>query len=417
MLADKGAAKIVEDAITQQLIVYLVDRKFGVQDDYPRYRFEDISRMRGVELAEMLSSLKSSGIIRYDRKLEEFARSINDLPEIDEATREEPQQFGEFGPVGNEPTPSNVKDQVNGLTRAKAPTTGPSLEEAQTAVEPFWREPLPHERFVEWEAMKGGIVLSPMRAWTIVEPVRQKMARITAKRVAAMSDAEIRKGRVAIPLQGKLTEWIEPSFVDSYASGYKSVLSEMKRQRSQPNFRIAATAKQDDIEQEIEDEMEEFERSLSKERRGRIGVIASVFVVGMLKAMESEALREGAVVRQKQLGFDEEAQALRIERSILDLSENVIKSKLSAAMTTAFQVGREEAAEQLGDRIETAFYSAMMDDGTESCADAGGTCMALDGQEHRVGDPEFATPNPNCAGGWNCRCVNIYVFREERKAA
>ena len=53
----------------------------------------------------------------------------------------------------------------------------------------------------------------------------------------------------------------------------------------------------------------------------------------------------------------------------------------------------------------------MMDQGTDQCAEQGGTCSDLDGAEHELDDPLYETPNPNCAWSPNCRCQTIYIFQ------
>jgi hypothetical protein len=56
-------------------------------------------------------------------------------------------------------------------------------------------------------------------------------------------------------------------------------------------------------------------------------------------------------------------------------------------------------------------YSALLDPNTcDPCSEA-------DGQEGETPDDIPDVPNPDCDGGDKCRCVHVYVFSDETKAA
>ena len=56
-------------------------------------------------------------------------------------------------------------------------------------------------------------------------------------------------------------------------------------------------------------------------------------------------------------------------------------------------------------------YSALLDSNTcDNCGDA-------DGEEGDTPDDITDVPNPDCDGGDKCRCVHVYVFDDEVKAA
>ncbi|HLF07646.1 MAG TPA: hypothetical protein VI893_10855, partial [Thermoplasmata archaeon] len=231
----------------------------------------------------------------------------------------------------------------------------------------------------------------------VLAPRREEMVRTAAQRLVAMTDAELRKGRVAIPNVGRTQKELERPFLEVYVRGRQEVLKERGRQLGKiPTVKLQG-----------DDEDDEF--AVTKAQRAWVTTLAAGVVVAMVKGMENRGIEEATSVRQAEL--DPKEQRIRIENALSGLSENVIQQDLRAAMNTSFVTGREEQADAMRDEIATSFYSAIMDEGTEKCADAGGTCAALDGEEHEQGDPEYTVPNPNCAWTPNCRCTNVNIFR------
>ena len=78
------------------------------------------------------------------------------------------------------------------------------------------------------------------------------------------------------------------------------------------------------------------------------------------------------------------------------------------AVNAAMQRGRGDEGKRLSEEWRTVIYSAILDSGT--C----GTCEDADGEE--ADDPADlpSAPNPECAGGANCRCMHVYVAASER---
>jgi len=123
---------------------------------------------------------------------------------------------------------------------------------------------------------------------------------------------------------------------------------------------------------------------------------------------------------KNRLAQELEAEALQGQRTgatAADMINRVVSRQLETAAfkgdagvitTTAWNLGREEAAKKLG--TKTVQYSAILDN--KVC----GPCAALDGEEwpfdsaeHRANLP----PNRNCDGSSNCRCVLIYLQEDD----
>lgn len=83
----------------------------------------------------------------------------------------------------------------------------------------------------------------------------------------------------------------------------------------------------------------------------------------------------------------------------------------NGAVNGGWGAGRTIEGNKHKEEIEYAYYSSVLDKGT--CL----RCSNRDGHKHAVGDPDYATPNPGCYGGDNCRCINVYVLKEESAKA
>ncbi len=78
------------------------------------------------------------------------------------------------------------------------------------------------------------------------------------------------------------------------------------------------------------------------------------------------------------------------------------------AVNAAMQRGRGDEGKRLSEEWRTVIYSAILDSGT--C----GPCEDADGEEAEDPADLPAAPNPECAGGANCRCMHVYVAASER---
>lgn len=86
-----------------------------------------------------------------------------------------------------------------------------------------------------------------------------------------------------------------------------------------------------------------------------------------------------------------------------------ITRSASEATNWALSQGRDAEIEEKADSIEYLVYSAVLDNNTcQPCGDADG----IGGQLDEIP----AVPNPDCAGGAQCRCVHIPVVATEFKA-
>lgn len=95
----------------------------------------------------------------------------------------------------------------------------------------------------------------------------------------------------------------------------------------------------------------------------------------------------------------------RFEESLETIGKGTVARTAAFSVANAFTLGRAIEAFSRTPEIETAWYSAILDGGT--CE----VCRPLHRTKHEPGDPAFRTPNPNCLGSLQCRCITVYKLR------
>lgn len=92
----------------------------------------------------------------------------------------------------------------------------------------------------------------------------------------------------------------------------------------------------------------------------------------------------------------------RFEGSLETIGKGIVKSTAAFSVANAFSLGRAIEAALQRPKIETAWYSAVLDG--NNCS----PCRSKHRQKHEPGDPDFQTPNPDCLGSLRCRCITVY---------
>jgi len=103
-----------------------------------------------------------------------------------------------------------------------------------------------------------------------------------------------------------------------------------------------------------------------------------------------------------------EKEALR--NGLEGLSDKELKRTASHSISEAFNYGRSEQASRQKEEIGRVQYSAIMD--TATCEN----CEPLDGEVWDYDDPDtdkYAGGNPDCLGGGQCRCVLVFISKQE----
>jgi len=422
----QGLGTSVCEVVNRQIVPQLIGRRWGWSFQRPTLVVDDISKKSGKDIADWMAPLATPGInlLNWTPETEQYIRRTGQLPLIpdddmkvlEEIHQAELQQRLKTAlnppappPAPAVPTPvpgADVKPVAAKPAQPKVPGIPAGAErplEGQL-VTGLWRQPLPHEQFSDLPGMKNFLVSEPKRVWkNVVGPIRATMARQVATKISRMNVSELRKGRVPTwPQRGKLASKLEATFIGAYQRGRREVVAERNRflaskGKSQPA--IAAYPNAGDGETDTQP---------SAAQLAWVKTWVASFVSGMVDSMNKRGMDAAMIARDAGVPTDEEQ--MRVESAMNDLSENIMTAELAGDLNHAFVNGRNDQAMSMKDQIETAYYTAAMDEGTEECEDQGGTCALLDGDEHEIGDPDYATPNPDCAWPANCRCVDTYAW-------
>ncbi len=386
MIALQGTAKVMESVFDVQIVPELVRRNFGSRS-IPKVRIEDLDKMTGDQLANILKPLTEVRLIVPDKPIREHLRRVLDLPEEDEASQDlTPIQTNPF-----EKKPMPDPDAMSG-SGTPQPKSDRVLHMADLT-----REPFPHERFSAFREMSTYLDDEPKRIWArTVAPIREDIVRALASKLSGMTDAELRSD-VPRPLQKKLMQELYQPLLTVYRRGRAAILLERRRQLAgEPAGETVVRMAEPDDENGL---------AATTAQESWLRALAGKFALGLVGTMAVEGVRLSVNARNADLPKEEERRT--IEQGLRDLSIPRQQVMLGGVVTQAFTNGRNEQAQALRSDVTSAFYSAIMDSGT--CDN----CAPFDGAEHEPENDVYATPNPACLGGDNCRCVTIYVFREE----
>ncbi len=100
----------------------------------------------------------------------------------------------------------------------------------------------------------------------------------------------------------------------------------------------------------------------------------------------------------------------RLSAQLSGLSDREIKKAAGQSVTEALNLGRQAIAQGLGNDIEKAVFSALLDGGT--CV----PCEGADGKETKFGTrayEAFRPPYRECEGRGRCRCVYVFILKSE----
>lgn len=425
LLAYQGTAKNFEDTLLKDGIKELVDRNFGPQEEYPRATAQDLTQMSGDALATILEPLAAAKLFIPDKPARAKIRKLLDFEEEDPAT---------LNNMDIQPNPEEQAQQANAQAQAQQnqdqakpgvpadkksmPAKPPSPSPAGTkkATEPqvmpnTWRAPFPQESSCAFADMTQYLDTEPKKVWArIVSGFKDQMIRGLARQASKATDQELAGHKLVTPFVTSLARELQVPLTNCYMHGRQEVLDERRRQALKTPVVTMAEGDYTDpsLDPEFDPESEDVPEPTQSELAW-IKKLALGFSAALGLTLAKEAADNGILARNSDLQVPEQARF--VQRALDRLSQGIQLTGLTGVITQAFTNGRNEQALALRDQIETAYYSAIMDDNT--CE----FCEPLDGAEHDPEDDTYATPNPDCKGAELCRCITVYVFKEDTLTA
>lgn len=370
-------AELICETVKRDIMTDLVCWNFGDPMNYNfGLRYDDLDIGIGQWLAESLEKLTNSKIITPDQPLEDHIRSTFNLPEHDPDTA----RSVESKPV-NEPT--QARDHQHNKKRTFADGS-------------YWRDLTPEEEFValgeirtkEDDAVEDvlGVLLTANREWVPVIMAQVEDA-ITS------SIGQIQNITVPDELKASHVEAIQKINQEMFSFGREQVREELRRQESGER----AQFRDDPLDEEEIDELMQ---------------VRSERVVNHVATVATASATDLALTRYRTMGEDVTRQDLEeIENEVRSLGEVAARRSAALMVSEAFSMGRDAQAQRQASQISHAQKSAILDDNT--CE----PCRREDGKQYQLGTRQYysaAPPFKLCEGRGRCRCIYVYVRRDEQ---
>jgi hypothetical protein len=386
------------------LVRKVVDANFGPQSAYPIVTMTPRQAKLSADLfATAVSTLKTGGAITvWTHDDENTAREKAGLRLVSEEDFEaaeqkkqdmQQQMFDQQQKLGGDP--EDPKKPKPGFP----PKKDAAKRKARASAGWQPRRPLrASEQHVDYPSMIDFLDGGKERFERMVKPAVTEMLVAALPDVrTAMKDGRIDSGELAsVKLDTSRLEKLIGKFLESCrAEGYRHVGEEMKRSRKHQGASEedeldfpgpAATPPDTQTEQLLTTERKRLARKMAT----RLG--------DALESTAIDVLRTG--------GEPEEV--------VSDVVKDQVESKSLQAdaggvMTRAFNMGREQFADEYGDSIESAELSAVLDDNTCDY------CDSMDGTELEMGSSQEESLTPplrQCEGRGRCRCVKVFNFKK-----
>lgn len=386
---------------------------------YPRLTVSRVQAQSIEALVMYLDKLATASLIRPDDTLEDDIRRKMGFPAADKETARIAQQVKPTAkldsipgapaapPAPGTPTPKpTAPAAAPGATpgAAKTPTTAPVAAPAPAPAAAgdvrlsgagvMWhgtrlpREPRGAEVHIQFADVLDRLDGGKKRVAARLRKSKGRMLGALAENLAAAAPG--RAHRVSLPLDEDLAAGVRDDLGDVYRFGRRTVEHERAAQRK--------GAKPPKVPQMVK----ASGAGTAAEGDDRLQLLADTTVSQFQNQLTARAAAAALAAKRKQ----EAANAAAIAASVEDQPDGWIDRTAGEAANNAISSGRQDEFNAVRDEIDRFIYSALLDENT--C----GACQEADGKEGTEEDlPEV--PNPDCAGGDQCRCMWVAVFKDE----
>lgn len=394
----QGEANEISSELKQNVVKRLCDLNFDMRNrKYPTVVCTDISTADFAGMSEAFSNLSNAGIVTPDDGLEQYFRDLADAPGLPEDMKGR-DRTPRPQPIA--PTPGNPKKPKSPLPDKNAPAIEASRRRSHGYLEEgrrFSRKPTDRERKIldlhgipsQLDTMQDRLV-EQMKSIRLqqLKAVAAKIAQKDGRKTPAFTD--IRHEHITMPHQAEMSSAIRAAQTAALNFGRQSVYDELKRQGAKVPKNLATAG--------------------DSKRSAKSALVSSARITVKKQAENWRARIMDEALRQRRNGLQGKDLSDKVVAALEDEAESGAKRDAAAELHEGFGIGRDNAARELSDLIETATYSAILDANTcDPCGD-------LDGEEFEVDSDDYNAvlpPNPNCDGRDACRCVMIYVAAGE----
>jgi len=371
-LALQATANKIARVMNWTTIARLVDFNFAGIERYPTLVPQQILSVRFESLVDALQKLATAGAIESDEELEEWLRSKLGAPGKDKATAR--------------PRPA-APDLTQRREDAKA-------EMSEAGGLKFRRELKPAEKHL---ALADIVSALDKGRDEIAAALRRARSAIQAEIVNKLVNAPVRSmHRVSVAPDERLIAEVEEILQGVGEFGSQQVGQERERQQAGAAPRDAEAIRAASVLKK-------------KLKRDPLGVYADGVVGEFITTLTSRAANV-ALDWMRRPGDLSKGEIIRkVEQELDEQSDKWIDGAAAKGANEAFADGRQAGYQEYSDEIGAVQYSALLDWNTcENCSHA-------DGAEGTTLDEIPGVPNPDCDGGDKCRCVHVYIFKDEER--
>lgn len=382
---------------------------------YPRLTAANVQARSIVALIQYLDKLATASLIRPDDTLEDDLRRQMGLPAPDKKTSRIAQQVKPTAKLDSIPgmpqspaapgTPARSTPSAPAAAPASTPGAAPhAAPAAKPAPAPAhmsavkWggvtlpREPRGPEVHVQFADVISRLDGGKKAVARELRKAKPKMLGAITQKLAASGAANAH--RVSLPLDESLSGRVEQHLRKVYDFGRQTVKHEMAAQRrgakppEKPQLVKASGAAGD------------------ADGADRLKLLADTTVGQFQNQLTARAASASLAAKRKAPPPPPEDVAEDVDGQ----PDGWIDRAAGEAANNAISSGRQDEFHALRADIDRFVYSALLDENTcEECQDDDGK----EGTENEIP----AVPNPDCAGGDQCRCMWVAVFKDEGGSA
>lgn len=364
-LALQATANKIARVFNWTTIPRLVDFNFAGIERYPQLVPQQILSLSFDTLLTTLKELAAQGVVEPDDDIEAWVRSKMGAPEK-----------GKARPRTTQP-PMQPAVPSAGMSEAGfTPSRPPSGAETFLALA---------EMVGALDQGRDDIAAALRRARPAIQA--EIVAKVVWSPVATMY-------RISIEPQTKLVAEIERILTGVHEFGIGQVEKERARQLAGKAPGEAAAVRAADLVRR-------------RKRREPLGVYADAVVAEFINTWTQRAVNVALDWLRRPGDLTKGEIIRRVEEELGAQSDKWMDGAAAKGANEAFADGRAAGYELYRDEVREVQVSALLDQNT--CEN----CSAADGQVGATPDEITPVPNPDCDGGDMCRCVHVFVFREE----
>lgn len=378
--------------VIHQLVAYNCPR----DDNLPKLRFGNVQKADIKAMAGAFASLKQAGM-NLGEETWDWVRAELNLPE---STTTQVAMPGDGSAAPQ-------------LPAAPEPSAPPPAQGSGTAVEDGAQaSEAPHScdhtclKLSELRPAVGAEVyldLAEITAQfdngkTAIKEATQATREALARELVRRATAAQAKGKLAAfaasspPMLDKLTSEIEKVLLRFYEAGRLQVAAELERQKQ--------------VRPWSPDEVRASEVRLA-EAPSPEGLVALKQQASAMGRAFGQAMLSAAAMQAARTAARTPVDAATMVAMVMRESD-ATAVRLAGVVSDLMNMGRADQAKEQKQDIKEAVYSAILD--SNLCP----VCEAREGDSTTdIDEAETWTPNPDCDGGSNCRCMTIFVYRTE----